>query len=361
MRRYELSLFNPAGKLLMQSDKGFVPSTTGEATFTSTVRLRNGKQINNPGALCLEADIVAVGMAQPQGGSMIRVHGIGIKCVGQASNLNQQPGQKPFTFQLKAGMLKGFPLANPDQYGVIAQGQIFSAYGSWQSTEQHLELTVLPGDISPSNGIAFTWLPGETLSNALKSALSVAYSDLGAPVISMIDIFKQSYSAQPIVGWYESLDQFADYIRHLTIPLGSNFTGDPNYPGVVLGIQNAVPFAIDGSQSSKTVQLAFQDLVGQPTFIDRGMLSFKCVARFDVQMLTRVKMPLDPGRGGTTIISSLALTQQGANVPGAPARNKSIFQGDFVVNEVHHYLNSRQPDADSWCTAYTAFPSSVTS
>jgi hypothetical protein len=57
---------------------------------------------------------------------------------------------------------------------------------------------------------------------------------------------------------------------------------------------------------------------------------------------------------GSSIISSLALTQQGAAVPGAPARNSSVFKGKFFIREVHHFGNLRQPDADSWAKAFVA-------
>jgi len=102
------------------------------------------------------------------------------------------------------------------------------------------------------------------------------------------------------------------------------------------------------------VQLAFQDLIGQPTWIGPNTISFKCVLRYDIQVGDMVTMPPDPGTGGTSIISALALTQQGVAVPGQPTRNSSVFKGSFMVNEVHHFGNLRQPDADSWATAFTA-------
>jgi hypothetical protein len=41
-------------------------------------------------------------------------------------------------------------------------------------------------------------------------------------------------------------------------------------------------------------------------------------------------------------------------VPGGLAGNKSIFQGTFIVKELHHFANFRQPDADAWATAMIA-------
>jgi|HubBroStandDraft_4_1064222.scaffolds.fasta_scaffold20305_5 hypothetical protein len=355
MRRYELMLISATGKALASTSAGFVPSTTGLATFSSTVQ-QNGQIVNNPGALNLEADIPIVGFALPQGGSFIRVSGVGLKTIGQSSNLNRNPatGAPPATFILSAGMLKGYPLANPAQFGIIASGQVSNAYGNWQGPEQSLDLTLRAQAVNPPDGISFTWQPGQNLSAALSQALSFAFPTEQAPVISILDGFIQSQSTQNVVGWYESLEQFADYIKQLTVPLGKALSGNPSYPGVIVGIRSNAPFATDATQSPKSIQLAFQDFIGQPTWIGPVTISFKCVLRADIRLFDMVQMPPDPGTGGSSIISSLALTQQGAAVPGAPARNSSVFKGSFLVNEIHHFMNSRSPDADSWATAFTA-------
>src|ERR1700722_9326588 len=158
MRRYELSLLSASGQLLQSTSAGFVPSTTGLATFSSTVQVQGGQgPVNNPGALNLELNVIAVGYALPQGDSWLRLSGIGLRTIGQAANLNINPatGQGHTKFILKAGMLKGLPLANPAQYGIIAQGQIITAYGNWQGPEQSLDLNLLAGQVDPPGGISF--------------------------------------------------------------------------------------------------------------------------------------------------------------------------------------------------------------
>jgi len=42
------------------------------------------------------------------------------------------------------------------------------------------------------------------------------------------------------------------------------------------------------------------------------------------------------------------------NVPNAPAMSKVAFQGQFLVTEIHHYGSYRDPNADSWVTAFVA-------
>jgi hypothetical protein len=352
MRYYDLSLFNPQGQLLQATSAGLVPGGSGP-TFSSRVS-QNGQYINNPGALNMELDIPLAGWALPQGNSFIRLSGIGIRSIGQGSNLNSNPdaGQPGATFILAGGMMKGLPLANPAQAGILAQGQIFSAYGNWQGTEQSLDLNLIPATVDPPNGISFIWSPHQDLAQALSNSFAVAFPDLTVSV-SITSGMVQTDSILPVVGWYENLAQFASYILDLTIPLGQALTGNKGYPGVIIGIRGNQIYATDATQNPRTVALNFQDLIGQPTWINIATISFKCVLRADIQIGDMVTMPPDPG-GGTSIISALALTQQGSGIPGAPARNSSIFKGKFFVNEVHHFGNLRQADGDSWATAFVA-------
>jgi hypothetical protein len=356
LRYYDLSILNSQGQLLASTSAGFVPSRTGLPTFSSRVKQANGQFVNNPGALNLEMDIPIAGYALPQGAAWIRVWGIGLRTIGQASNLNRNPatGQGPASFILSGGMGKGLPLANPAQAGILAQGQVYNAYGQWQGPEQSLDLNLGPAIVDPPNGISFVWQPGQELSAAIASCLATAFPALQPPQISITTGLIQSNSSVNVVGFYESLSQFADYILQTTLKIGKNLTGNPYYPGVTISFRGNTIYVTDGSQNPNTVQLAFQDLIGQPTWIGINSISFKCVLRADIQIGTMVTMPPDPGTGGTSIISALALTQQGAAVPGAPARNSSVFKGKFFVTEVHHFGNLRQPDADSWATAFVA-------
>jgi len=359
MRFFDLTLISAQGDVLQSTSAGLVPGGKGP-TFSSRVS-QNGQYINNPGALNLELDIPIVGYALPQGNAFIRLSGIGIRSIGQGSNLNPNPdaGQPGATFILAGGMMKGLPLANPAQAGILAQGQIFSAYGNWQGTEQSLDMNLIPATVEPPNGISFIWSPHQDLAQALSNSFAVAFPDLktknadGSSTITIQPGMLQSQSSQNVVGWYENLAQFASYILDLTIPLGQALTGNKAYPGVIIGIKGNQIFATDATQNPRTVALQFQDLIGQPTWIDIATINFKCVLRADIQIGDMVTMPPDPG-GGTSIISALALTQQGAGVPGAPARNSSTFKGKFCVKEVHHFGNSRQADGDSWATAFVA-------
>jgi hypothetical protein len=102
-----------------------------------------------------------------------------------------------------------------------------------------------------------------------------------------------------------------------------------------------------GPTPAKVVPLAFQDLIGQPTWISASQVSFKTVLRSDIGLGMQVKFPQG-------IVAPYALTSASAATPNAPVSSKTAFQGNFVVTEIHHFACFRQADAESWNTTYTA-------
>lgn len=133
-----------------------------------------------------------------------------------------------------------------------------------------------------------------------------------------------------------------------TQPLGQQNVGkDKTHPGVLITLVGNKFTVYDGTAPQKPIEVAFQDLIGQPTWIGPATITFKTVLRSDIGAGNLVKLP-------SGIITPYALTSQAAAYPGSPARSKLAFQGSFVIQEVHHYANFRQPDAESWNTTYTA-------
>lgn len=344
MRYYDLSL-TLNGALLALTANGFAASTTGLPTFSSRIGNPNGNgTINNPAALGLELDMPVAPYATPQGLQSIRLWGIGIRQIAQSSQLAGA------AFTLSAGMKPGLPLATAaaPYAGVIAQGQVFQAFGNWQGTEQTLDLVVQPAALEPSNGIAFSWLPGQTLQAAIFASLAAAFPGYIVS-INILPSLVQSQSSASVPAAYTSLSEFADMIYQQSLAIGTQITGNDHYPGVSISISGGVINVYDnnGPASQPTIALAFQDLIGQPTWIDANTVNFKTVLRSDIQLGTQIMFP-------TGIASPYALTTASAAVPGAPSRSASIFKGTFLVQEVHHFANFRQADADSWVTAFSA-------
>lgn len=338
MRYYDLVISNSSGQVYKPNSSGGFTLGNGGSTFTSFV---NGK--TDPGALQIEFDIPVVPYNTPQGGSLIRVWGIGLQMIGQASNLN---GTK---FVLSAGMQKGLPLAtatlSQGQAGIIAQGSVYQAYGNWEGVNQTLDLICNPSNIDPPLGISFSWPLSTPLTTALSTALSAAYPKYKIDTTGMLPSLYPNSSQWGAC--YPTLAAFAQYLQGYTKPLGAQSTGNAAYQGVLLSIVGSTIFATDGTQSPRIVNIAFQDLVGQPTWIGPNTVTFKTVLRSDISLQTKIKFP-------SGIIAPYALTNQAAAVPNAPARSKSVFQNYFTVLEVHHYANYRQPSAEAWNTTFTA-------
>jgi hypothetical protein len=335
MRYYDLVISDPkSGKVWKPKPKGdgFLLSAGG-STFTSYI---NGK--TDPGALNIEFDIPVAPFNTPQGSAIIRVWGISLQMIGQSSDLAGQ------NIRLSAGMKKGLPLANPKQAGTIMQGTIFQGFGNWQGQNQTLDLICNPPAAGPDQDISFYWPKGMTLATALATVFAQAFS-----VYSMTSKISIGQITLDHDGSHHasSLAELADYVQQISYKVGSQIYGD-SYSGVQITIIGNTIQAYDSSVTQEATELVFRDFMGQPTWINPGQVNFRMVMRSDLAINSKIKFPQ---RG---IVSPYALTTPAAAVPNAPARSKTIFQNDFLINEVHHFGNFRQPDGDSWVTSFTA-------
>lgn len=323
----------------MQPNATGFSAGTGGYTYTS---FPNGA--TDPNALNVEFDFTAFPRNAPQGSSWLRVWGIGLPQIGQAANLNGMD------LVLSAGMQKGLPLANPAQAGVIAQAKIYQAYGNWQLNNQTLEFIINPADMEPSAGVNFIWKAGTSLASAIATTLTQAFPSYQQNIAISSDI----QTASDEGGCYRGMDAFASYLTPLTQSLGevifppSSPGANDGYPGVTITVVGNTIYVFDGSTPPPVKQLNFQDLIGQPTWLGAASVSFKTVLRSDIAVGSQIQFPAG-------ILPPYALMTPAAAVPGeAPVRSKTVFQGSFVIQEVHHFGNFRQADADSWATAFVA-------
>jgi hypothetical protein len=335
MRFYNLVISDPnSGQVWKPTStgNGFTKSAGG-STFTSYV---GGKTL--PGALNIEFDFPVYTFDAFQGGQYIRIWGVGLGMIGQAANLNGA------NFSLSAGMKKGLPLANPAQSGLILQGTVFQAFGNWQGVNQTIDLICNPGAAGIGQNISWNWPAGSPLKSAIAATLTQAFPTFQQNINISSNLTLNN--TQP--GHYTTLSQFATYLLGITQTIGRQALGS-SYPGVQISILGNTIYVYDGTVPKNTVNLAFQDLIGQPTWLAPTEISFKTVLRADIGVGSLVKLP--PG-----IQSPYALTSQAAAVPNAPASSKTVFQGNFFIRQMHHWGNFRQPDADSWSTAFVAVP-----
>lgn len=356
MRYYSLQLTDPnTGLSLLPASNGTFTQGTGP-TFSSQITV-GGQVRNNPAALNVEFDAPISLMAQPQGRASVRVWGVGLQMLGYAYQLAGK------NFSLSAGMMQGLPLASAQasQAGLVLAGQVFQGFGNWQGVNQTLELVIVSGYQFPQTGplspnvIAFQWLPGTSLSAAITQAVVPAFPGYQPPVINVLPGLQP---LGPAIGYYPSLATFSDWLSSYTQTLGIAITGNELYSGVQVSVVNGNTLNFfdsmtAGQTPAKTIALAFTDLIGQPTWIDVATVNFKTVLRADISIGDLITFP----KG---VVAPYALTTPAAAVPNAPPSSQIAFQQPFYVNEIHHFANFRQADADSWCTTFRALTTTPT-
>lgn len=300
------------------------PDTNDELVrYTSIVETG----VNNPGALNIELDVPVYALDAPVGAATIRVWGISIQEIGAAFDLNQK------LIKVYAGMGKGLPLASPDQAGLILQGQIQQAFGNWEGTNQTLDLIVNAdsGTQTAPKNIILNWKKGVNLANAIESTMAVAFPDF----TTSVNISDKLVLNQDEQGYYQTMIQFAQYIKNV-----SRHIVGGTYSGVNIVIKEKEFVVYDGSTPTDPFPIAFTDLIGQPTWLGLGQIQFKCVMRADITVSDFVSLP-----EGQTTTTAQSYSQY---------RNKSDFQGAFMIDAVRHVGNFRQADAASWVTVFNA-------
>ena len=98
----------------------------------------------------------------------------------------------------------------------------------------------------------------------------------------------------------------------------------------------------DGTAPPAAKKIAFQDMLGQPTWLAFNLIQVKLVMRGDLNLGDQVTLP-----------PSLATTTQQALLR---YRDKTTFSGNYQIQAIHHYGNFRQADAMSWNTTVDLFP-----
>jgi hypothetical protein len=288
----------------------------------------------NPAALNIEFDLTAFVYNAPDNNSWLRIWGLGLQDIGNAADLTM------LNVSVYGGMSKGLPLANPQQAGLLVKGQVLAAWGNWIGTDQTVEMALVAGGVAagspskPSN-FPFSWQAGLPLSVAIAQTLSTAMPGPPPP----INISPKLVLNYPVSGWYQSAQQFSDFVNDLSSAI---IGGD--YPGVTISTDGQTVRVSDGTAApaSSTKTIGFQDLIGQPTWVAGGIISVKTVLRADISVNDTVSLP------PSLVTTSLAAAQFNYGL----AKDKTTFSGVFGVNEVHHYGNFRQPTADSWTTVF---------
>jgi hypothetical protein len=293
---------------------------------------------NLAGALNIEIDAPVFNFANPNGNSAggnaaahVTLYGISLQDIGSAQNFND------LTFELEAGMTQGLPLANPQQKGVIVYGLINQAIGNWQAALLTLDFFITPGaggtgSINSPRNISWIWKAGSSLKSAIETTLSVAF-----PVTDgysyTINVNPNIVLPQEETGYFRTLTEFAIYLKTTSAAIVGN-----NGLSVTVNQKNII--VVDNTQAYLAKTIDYKDLIGQPSWLNIGTISFKTVMRGDISVNDYVQMP--------TILSTTTANSY------SRYRDTSAMQNIFQITQVRHVGNFRQPDGNSWCSVFNA-------
>jgi hypothetical protein len=294
-------------------------------------------RLGNPimSALNVEFDLQVVSYTIATNASYVRVWGIPIEDISQASQLT---GNSVLVW---AGFQKGLPLANPNQAGLIASGRVVRSFANWIGTAMTLDM-IIQSDTgtkyNPSN-IVIEWKKGQTLTQALTQTLNRAYPGLYID----INISSKLVLGSDVTHFCATLNQLSQYVNAISYDILGN-----SYNGISISrVLNSIIIWDDTSSTGKsTVNLKFTDLMGQPTWIDAETIQITCPMRADIALNSYVTLPKTPI---ITIPGSINATTTGGIM------QSSVFQGQNLrVIMVRHTGNFRSPDAHAWITVINA-------
>lgn len=345
-----------SGKPSFSLGVGARQGSTQQSTYTSYF---NGQTL--PGALNIEMDLAVAAMATPQKGGSITIWGVSKAEISQSQDLIGAE------VEVWGGMRKGLPLAEPAQSTVpLMIGRVNQAFGNWIGTERNLTLIFSPdvGRANDPKNFVLNWKRGTPLADAIKATMSVALPGSRSEIFISPNL---KYDDDKF-GVYGTLPQFSQALFALTnvqLFAGIKTVNGLPYGGVecfIKSIDNRTYVFYDntvrlrnGKAATGTAitEIAFADLIGQPTWIGPNQISFKTVMRADISIGDSVKLPKAVAGFGGIQTPGSSPTQESGSLPYA-SRDKLTFNGTFNIQTIRHYGNFRQPDAAGWVTVFTA-------
>lgn len=307
------------------------PPTGSTAFKPITYTTLQGNGTPNGSALKIDIDIFQTWYHQPAQNGYLKIYGVDFSTLNDSANLNPI-GDKYCSIQVFVGMSKGLPYANPKQINMIIDGSIVQAFGNWQGNETSLDLIIIPATYIPDSKInlQFTWQMGQTLQDAVTQTLNTAYKNPAITGKFSPDLVYTE--VQP--ARYKNLTSFSKDVNKLSKQVNS----DPNYSGASIAKTPNGFYLWDGTENRKAVvQVAFQDIVGNITWIDTATIQAKLVMRADLNIGDTISFP--KGIPFINVAGSYSQLRFGVN-----------FNGLFTINSIRHVGASRQPDGNSWVT-----------
>jgi len=283
-----------------------------------------------PNALDVELDIPVTDFATPMGGGSVRIYGIDLQTMIQASDFNNMD------LEVYGGMQKGLPLAKPAQAGLLMKGVIQQAFGNWIGTDMTLDLIYTAGDTKPETQVNLTidWKAGQLLADAIRSTLRTAFPDYTAS----INISPRLVLQYDQPGFYGTPYQFARFIREVS----RGIIREQRYPGVRILLRDRQFIIQDATTVSTPARIDFNDLVGQITWLAADRLSITTVMRGDLQPGDFVRLPPN-----LSVLQSITTPASQSQV-----RARDAFAGVFQIDNARHTGRFRGSSGQSWVTTF---------
>jgi hypothetical protein len=334
-------------------------TSTGGAVSTTWTSVYGG--VNDPGALDIEFQIeLGNGIASDPNTAQVTIFGIPLQLISQSNNFSGRH------LKMFAGYTNGLPLANdqvPHQ-GLILEGTIFPCYGNWVMNNLSITFVVTPGGSSGSGtggptdpkNVIHNMPKGTKLSDAIHQALSTAFPSMSLD-INISDKLVLPYSDW---GFHQSITQYAYYVKALS----HSILGTPTqgYQGVSIAMNNTKTSVKDGTVKGGVISLAYEDIVGQPTWLKDNTIQVTTLLRGDIDPLAsggqqQIKIP--PSLVTMNESQAMMSIPGGSGTPGLNG-NYLTFQGTWDVTVVRHIGHFRDPSWNSWVTIIEAVQSGQT-
>lgn len=325
MRYYLINIKRPA-----RAAAGGRPAVAA-ATLRS-FRTQNAAEQVLANALDVDFDIPVSDFATPMGGGYVRIYGIDLATIAQASDFNLMD------IEVFGGMQRGLPLAKPRQAGLLVAGTIQQAFGNWVGTDMTLELIYTAGNTRPDvpTNLTIDWKQGQLLADAIRATLRVAFPGYTAS----INISPRLVLNHDQPGYYSTPLQFARFIQDVS----RGIIRDEGYRGVRIFLKEREFIIQDATTRTTPRPIEFNDMVGQITWLSANTISITTVMRGDLQTGDFIRLP-----PGLSIIQTLTTPASQSQ-----ARARDAFAGVFQINNARHTGRFRASTGQSWITTFQA-------
>ena len=322
-----------------------IPPLTGQKitypTQPTKVWTSHPNGIYDPGAQNIEFDVLIYDLAMGNAPSfLITVEGVSFEDIKQHNNFHN------YGVRLYAGMLPGLPLANNQPTpGLIAQGYVQQGIGNWVGEQMTLTFVCYWGIFTADNPgpIVFSWAPGQSLADALKSCIATAYPGYTLD----IRISSNLATSHQVTHVVSTLADLAIWLKQ--------YTKTATYPGITIYHNNSGAIVVtDGTNQSKapTTQLLFTDLIGQPVWAggegEAYALDVVTALRADIAAGNNIKMP-------QVDVNSPGLVFEVPTLNNASVNYKLAFNGKFTVASARFVGSFRSNNAAEWASVFRCY------